>query len=108
MKNLRKKLKKFLKLYKVRSRRFTAERVLNDWGIDYPMNEAALFRECLEKHKHLLTPEELAVLEEADIRFLKTWEKVKNVELKAPYNRIAKAFLEDIAKIAKTSFPKTT
>jgi len=103
MRNLRGKLREFLRLYEVRSRRFTPERILDDWGIDYPINEAALFRERLEKYKRLLTAEELAVLEEADKRFLKTWEKIKDKEPEAPYNKIAKAFLEDIVKIASKS-----
>ncbi|ADU97039.1 hypothetical protein [Thermovibrio ammonificans] len=106
MRNLREKLRESLRLYEVRSRRLTPERILNDWGIDYPINEAALFRERLEKYKGMLTAEELAVLEEADRRFLETWEKVKNVDPEVPYNKIAKAFLEDIIKLAKNSSSK--
>ena len=103
MKSLKPRLREYLRLYKIRSRRMTADRIISDPGIDYAMNESALFRQDLEKHKHLLTPEELAVLEEADRNFLATWEKLKDVEPNTPYNRIAKAFLEDIAEIAQKS-----
>ena len=108
MKNLKMKLKEYLRLYEVGSRRFTAERILEDPGIDYPMNETALFRERLEQYKNLLTPEELTLLEEADRRFLETWEKVKDIEPETPYNKIAKSFLEDIVKIAKASLSTKT
>jgi len=103
MENLRQKLREYLRLYRARSECFTPEEVIEDPGIDYAMNESALLRQDLEKYKHLLTPEELAVLEEADRNFLTTWEKVKDIEPKTPYNRIAKAFLEDIAEIAQKS-----
>ena len=103
MRNLKPRLKESLRLYAIRSRRITAERVINDPGIDYDMNEAASFRQELEKNKHLLTPEELANLEEADRNFLLTWEKVKDLKPETPYNRIAKAFLEDIVKLARKS-----
>jgi len=103
MKSLKLRLKEYLRLYEIRSRRMTADRIVDDLGIDFDMNEAAAFRRDLEKHKHLLTPEELAVLEEADRNFLATWEKVKGVEPETPYNRIAKAFLEDIVEIAQKS-----
>lgn len=96
-------MKEYLRLYEIRSRRITADRIIDDPGIDYDMNEATSFRQDLEKHKHLLTPEELATLEEADRNFLATWEKVKDIEPKTPYNKIAKAFLEDIAEIARKS-----
>lgn len=76
---------------------------MEDPGIDYEMNMTALKRERLEEYKHLLTPEELATLEEADRNFLATWEKIKDAEPKTPYNKIAKAFLEDIAEIARKS-----
>jgi len=103
MRNLRKRLKEDLRYYSLSAKLNTAEDVLEDCGIDYEINITALKRERLEKYKHLLTPEELAVLEDADRNFLATWEKVKNVEPKTPYNRIAKAFLEDIAEIAQKS-----
>ncbi len=103
MRNLKPKLKEFLKLYEIRSRRITAERVIKDPGIDYDMNESASFRQDLEKNKHLLTPEELAILEEADRNFLLTWEKVEDLKPEIPYNRIAKAFLKDIVKLARKS-----
>jgi len=103
MRDLRKRLKEDLRYYSLSTRLNTAEDILEDYGIDYEMNMTALKRERLEKHKHLLTPEELAVLEEADRNFLATWEKVKDVEPKTPYNRIAKAFLKDIAEIAQKS-----
>jgi len=108
MKGLKPRLREYLRLYEIRSRRMTADRIIGDPGIDYAMNESALFRQDLEKHKHLLTPEELAVLEEADRNFLATWEKVKDVEPETPYNRIAKAFLEDIVKLAQKQPTKTT
>jgi len=108
MKNLKTKLREYLQFYEIGSRRFTAERILEDPGIDYPMNETALFREHLERHKDLLNPEELLLLEEADRRFLETWEKIKDIEPKTPYNKIAKAFLEDIVKIAKRSLSTKT
>jgi len=108
MKNIRQRLKEYLRLYRIRSRRMTVDRIIGDPGIDYAMNESALFRQDLEKHKHLLTPEELAVLREADKNFLATWEKVKDVEPKTPYNRIAKAFLEDIVKLAQKQPAETT
>jgi len=103
MRNLKARLREFLRLYEIRSRRITADRVIDDPGIDYDMNEAASFRQELEKNKHLLTPEELTVLEEADRNFFVTWEKVKDVEPETPYNRIAKAFLEDIVRLARKS-----
>jgi hypothetical protein len=108
MRNLKKKLKEDLKYYSLSAKLNSAEDILEDCGIDYEMNMVALKRERLEKYKHLLTPEELAVLEEADKNFLATWEKVKNVEPKTPYNRIAKAFLEDIVKITQRQPAQTT
>ena len=108
MKNLRQKLREYLRLYRIRSESFTPEEIIEDPGIDYAMNESALFRQDLEKHRHLLTPEEVAVLEEADRSFLATWEKVKETEPKTPYNRIAKAFLEDIARLAQKQPARTS
>lgn len=103
MRNLKQRLREYLRLYEIRSRRITADRIIDDPGIDYDMNEAAFFRQDLERHKHLLTPEELVTLEEADKNFLATWEKIKGTEPKTPYNKIAKAFLEDIVEIARKS-----
>ena len=97
-----------MEYYSLSAKLNTAEDVLEDPGIDYEMNITALKRERLEKHKHLLTSKELAVLVEADKRFLKTWEKVKNITPESPYNKIAKAFLEDIVKIAKSSLSTKT
>jgi hypothetical protein len=103
MRTLRKKLKEFLRLYEVRSRRLTPERIIEDPGIDYSMNETVWFREELEKQKILLLPQEKKFLQEADLRFLTTWEKVKNIEPETPHNKIAKAFLKDIVEIIKKS-----
>ena len=95
--------KEDLNYYKISSEFFELEHVLHDLGFDFESNWLAFKRERLEQNKHLLTPEELAILEEADRRFLVLWRQVKNEEPETPYNKIAKAFLKDIAKIAEKS-----
>jgi hypothetical protein len=76
---------------------------LEDPAIDLLMSDTLYIKEKLEEQKFLLLPEEKKLLQEADLRFLTTWEKVKNIEPETPHNKIAKAFLKDIVEIIKKS-----
>jgi hypothetical protein len=108
MKNLRQKLVEDLRYYEIGSKIFDPEDILEIPGFDFDFNWLALKRERLEKNKSLLTQKELQILEEADLRFIELWGQVKDKEPKIPHNKIAKAFLEDIVKIAKHSLSTKT
>ena len=108
MKNLRQKLAEDLRYYEISSRSFCPEDILEVPGFDFDFNWLALKRERLEKNKSLLTQKELQILEEADLRFIELWRQVKDKEPEIPHNKIAKAFLEDIVKIAKRSLSTKT
>jgi len=109
MRNLKKNLKEYLRIYSARSRNFTEKNILEDPAIDLLMSDTLYIKEKLEEQKVLLLPEEKRLLQEADLRFLTTWEKIKDIEPETTPNKIAKAFLKDIVEIIKKSqkHPKT-
>jgi hypothetical protein len=103
MKSLKQKLKEDLKYYLTKSKSFKEEHIIEIPGFDFDFNWLAMKRERLEKNKFFLSPEDQRIMEEADLRFLKLWEQVKDKDPIIPHNKIAKAFLKDIVEIIKKS-----
>jgi len=108
MKSLRQKLKEDLNYYELKSKSLEKKHIIEIPGFDFDLNWLAIKRERLEKHRFLLSRKEQLTLEEADLRIINLWNQVKDVEPQTPYNRIAKAFLEDIVKLAQKQPTKTT
>jgi hypothetical protein len=105
MKNLRKQLQDYLKSYVVDAEHFDIEdfKVNHPTALDIELTQTLLLRETLEENKNQFSSDERKLLNEADMKFLQLWEKVRSLETNNPHVKLAIGVLSDLVSVITSS-----